>query len=358
MSDVYKKFTPELYEAVYQVEEDQDGMRLDQYCATFLVSFSRQNIKKKILAGEIKIFERPFPHKPSVKVYHREKVQIKTYRGDLEDEYWNGKKIDLQLEPEIIFESQDLIVLSKPAYMATHPTGKHLFNCATVYLENKLGHSICSIHRLDRETSGVLLLAKNAKTAQICTDLFEKDQVAKCYFFIGVKQSSLEFPLVAKERLGILPDFVPRNYNHWFAQDSTQGKHAQTTFQELYQNENYIVGLAFPKTGRQHQIRCHAAAHGFPLVGDKLYNGDPTVFMRFKDMIPTQKDHELMQLPRHALHAMALKINYPSKENFSLFTSHIPEDLNHWIQKNIPSLDLNQLQKKIDFKIKEYFHAP
>lgn len=356
MVDIYKKFTPELYEALYQVEEDQDGMRLDQYCATFFQSFSRQNIKKKIKDGDIKILGRPYPHKPSVKVYYKEQVRVQTHKADHEDEYWNGKKIDLEWTPSIIYEDDDLVAISKPAYMATHPTGKHLFNCATVFLENKYQHTMCSIHRLDRETSGVLLLAKNAKTAQVCTDHFEKDLVSKCYFYMAKKKNDIKFPILAKERLGTLDDFIPRNYNHWFAENSDQGKHAETRFIELYQSEDYILGLAFPKTGRQHQIRCHAAAHGFPLVGDKLYNGDPGVFMRFKDLVPTKEDHDIMELPRHGLHALALKIAYPSKENPSVFRAPLPNDFKEWIQKQLPHVNLKNLEQHIDQEIKRIFY--
>jgi RluA family pseudouridine synthase len=355
MSDVYKKFTPELYEAVYQVEEDQDGMRLDQYCATFLVTFSRQNIKKKIKDGDIKIFNRPYPHKASVKVYHREQIQIKTYRGTLEDEYWNGELIDLKLDPDIIFEDDQVIAISKPAYMATHPTGKHLFNCATVYFDNKFDHSMCSIHRLDRETSGVLLLAKNPKSANQCTELFERSLVSKCYFFMAHKRKDVTFPVVATERLGTIDNFAPRNFNHWFPEESTDGKHAKTTFFDLYQDDDYIIGMAFPKTGRQHQIRCHAAAHGFPLIGDKLYNGDPTVFMRFKDLLATKDDHDLMQLPRHALHALALKLGYPSEGNPTTFRASLPEDFKGWISENLPKISIKNLEEKIDEKLKERF---
>lgn len=357
MSDVYKKFTPDLYEAVYQVEEEQNGMRLDQYCATFLVSFSRQQIKKKIKDGEIKILNRPYPHRPSVKVYHREQIQITTPRGELEDEYWNGEKIDLQLIPDIVFEDENILAISKPAYMATHPTGKHLFNCATVYLESVYHHTIYSIHRLDRETSGVLLMAKNPKTAQYCTDLFEKDLVSKVYFFIGHNKTQENFPITATERLGILENYTPRNYNHCFPENSKEGKHALTTFISLYQNSDYIIGLAFPKTGRQHQIRCHAAAHGLPLLGDKLYNGDPSVFMRFKDLIPTKKDHELMQIPRHALHALALQASYPSKDKKSIFKTHIPQDLQAWIKNNLSDIKMNELEDKIQKIIEEKFNV-
>jgi 23S rRNA pseudouridine1911/1915/1917 synthase len=191
--EIYKKFTTEKYEVIHLVEEEQDGLRLDQFLMQYLQSFSRQDIKKKIKAGDIRIQDRPYPHKPSVKVYHGEKVQIITLRGTLEDEYWRGEKLSLELDPVIIKEDDDLIVISKPPYMTTHPTGKHLFNCATVYFETKYNHTIHSIHRLDRETSGVQLLGKNPKSAQRFTDLFEKDEVKKCYFLIGHKEKISNF---------------------------------------------------------------------------------------------------------------------------------------------------------------------
>lgn len=358
MAEIYKKFSPEIYEAIYLVDEEQDGMRLDQYCAIYLQSFSRQQIKKKIAAGEVQILERPYPHKASVKVYHREKVKIHTPRGTLEDEYWNGEKLELKLDPDIIFEDDDILAISKPAYMTTHPTGKHLFNCATVYFEDKYGHTIHSIHRLDRETSGVQLLGKNPKAAQICTDLFEKDLVSKCYFFMAHKQQENNFPFVANERMDSEDDFIPRLYVHAYPENSPKGKHAQTKLISLYENEHYLLGLAFPKTGRQHQIRVHAAHYGLPLIGDKLYNGDPTVFMRFKDEVATKEDHDLMQISRHALHALALKIAYPDQNNPKLFRAPLPHDFKEWIAKNLPSLTIEELENKIDTYLQEQFHGP
>lgn len=356
MSDLYKKFSPELYEAIYQVDEEQSGMRLDQYCSTFLVSFSRQQIKKKIKDGQIKILGRPFPHRPSVKVYHREKVEVRTPRGSLEDEYWNGEKIQLQHKADIVFEDENILAISKPAYMATHPTGKHLFNCATVYLESIYGHTIHSIHRLDRETSGLLLLAKNALTAQRCSELFEKGLVSKIYFFMAHNKTKESFPLKATERLGILEHYIPRNFNHCFPEASSQGKSAETTFQSLYQDKNYIIGLAFPKTGRQHQIRCHAAAHGLPLIGDKLYNGDPSVFMRFKDGKADLEDHQLMQIPRHALHALALQLPYPQSDIKSLYRTEIPQDFLQWMDLNLCESVIKNIHSKIDQLIQERFN--
>lgn len=354
MSDVYKKFTPDLYEAVYMVDEEQNGMRLDQYCSTFLVSFSRQQIKKKIKDGEIKIFNRPYPHKASVKVYHREKIQVKTPRGTLEDEYWLGEKISLKLKPDIIYENENLLVISKPAFMATHPTGKHLFNCATVFLEDIYKQTIYSIHRLDRETSGVLLMAKNSQMAKNCTELFEKNTVSKAYFFIAHQKSLEDFPFIASERLGNDQNFTPRNFNHCYQQDSNLGKSAETHFEKLHQEGSYVLGLAFPKTGRQHQIRAHAAYHGYPLLGDKLYNGDPKVFMRFKDLLATAEDHKLMQIPRHALHAIALKVNFNASKS-QLFQDEIPFDLKAWIKAHIKETSIEKLEEKAKSIISKRF---
>ena len=358
MAEVSKTFTTERFEAVHKVDEGQDGLRLDQFCATFLESFSRNQIKQKIAAGEVRISNRPFPHKPSVKVYHNEIITLHTLRGNLEDEYWRGEKLKLELEPDIIFEDSELLVVSKPPYMTTHPSGKHLFNCATVFFEEKLGHTIHSIHRLDRETSGVQVLGKNPKSAEKFSKFFEQDKVSKCYFMIAHKKRTDEvFPFTASERLGSKDDFVPRLFVHCFPESSNKGKSAQTSFKLLFENNDYVLALALPRTGRQHQIRAHAAFHGFPLLGDKLYNGDPKVFMRFKDEVATENDFDLMQISRHALHAIALKFPYPSEKNAQIFRAEIPRDLREWIRSNFEKLEPDELDSKIKDVLLESFSS-
>lgn len=357
MGEISKSFTKELFQAFYRIEEDQSGLRLDQFCALYMPSFSRQQIKKKIKDGEVKIHDRPYPHKASVKVYENETVELFTPRGTLEDEYWRGEKLDLQFDPEIIFEDENILAVSKPAYMTTHPTGKHLFNCATVYFEDIHKKTIHSIHRLDRETSGVQLLAKNPSAAQKATAYFEKDLVSKCYFFMAHKKAQINFPVVNNKRLGSLDDFIPRLFVHCFEKDSKQGKRAQTTFKLIYETNEYILGLAFPQTGRQHQIRAHAADLGFPLIGDKLYNGDPRIFMRFKDEIPTTEDHDIMQLSRHALHAVALKIPYPSADKPSIFKASLPNDFIKWINENLSEVKIDEMELKIKNEIEKSFES-
>lgn len=346
MATLFKRFTPDLYEVCYSVEEDEDGQRLDKYLARFFASFSREQIKKKILKGEVQIRKRPHPHKPNSKVYQGEEVYIFTPRGELEDELWRGEKLPL-LPPTIIQEKKDLLVINKPPFMTTHPTGKHLFYCATVFYEQTYQQTIHSIHRLDRETSGAQLLGLNPKTAQKYTEAFENGSVKKAYFLIAHKKNHTPFPFTANQRMDHDPNYIPRVYVHCYPENSSQGRSASTGFELIHQENNYLLVLAYPKTGRQHQIRTHAAFHGFPLLGDKLYNGDPTIFMRFKDQIATTDDHDIMQIPRHALHAIALKL--PDQD---LFFAPLPQDLKQWMQEHL-SIDIGQLEMTIQDKLKQ-----
>jgi len=352
---IHKSFTPQKYTAIYCVDEEQEGMRLDQFIQIYMESFSRETIKKKISEGDITIAGRTPPHRPSVKVHFNDQITLVTKKTVHEDEYWNGKKLKLQTTPEIIFKDESLVVISKPAYMATHPTGKHLFNCATVFLEAEFEKKTHSIHRLDRETSGILLVGRDPKQAAQLTTEFEKSAVKKCYFFCAKKSlryRSNEF--TAEERLGASEEGLKRVYIDHYPKDSKDGKSAKTDFKVLYEKGDYAIGLAFPCTGRQHQIRVHAMVHGLELIGDKLYLGSFKMFQRFKDNIAAESDYEYMELPRHALHSMALNIMYKGEKR--TFFSPIPKDLKAWIEKKIP-LDLDSLEKQLKLEIENYFQS-
>lgn len=351
MSELKKVFTPEKFEATLLVDEEYNGKRLDQFVGEYLVSFSREQVKAKIKKGEILIEGRPHPHKPSTKIYHREIIKVFTYKGTLEDVYWRGKKLDLPKECEIIYRDPNMIIMNKPPYMTTHPTGKHLFYCATVYLETLLNQPVHNIHRLDRETSGAMVMCLNPEVANECTKYFENNEVKKCYFFIAHKEKENKFPFTANERLGEKENFLPRMFAHCFPENSHEGKRAQTLFHIIKDSKDYILGLAFPKTGRQHQIRSHAAFHGLPLLGDKLYNGDVNIFRRYKDDEPTDEDFDKMQISRHALHAAAIKLPY---KDGLIARANIPFDLREWLENKLNE-DVDALDLEIDRLIKDIF---
>ena len=181
-----KKFSIESYQATHPVLPEHDGMRLDTFVMQYMTSLSRQFLKTKISKGEINIKNREGVQKPSTKVRSGDRIEIITYNpGVLEDELWRGNPIKLEEWPETIFEDENIIVCSKPAFMITHPAGKHLFYCATVYYESIHKNTIHSIHRLDRETSGLLLLGKNSSISNQIANQFEAGLVKKCYLLIS-----------------------------------------------------------------------------------------------------------------------------------------------------------------------------
>lgn len=354
MSDIEKSFTSEKYVVIYPVQLEQDGWRLDQFIQKCMPTLSRQYLKKKIERGDVEISGRKPPHKPSVKVHHGEKVTITTHNdGKIEEELWYGKPVPKDQAPGIVYEDEDLIVANKPPYMITHPAGKNLFYCATVHFGTIYKKTIHSIHRLDRETSGLLMLGKNPRVSQQMSQLFEDDKVRKCYFFIAHKtENALPFPFTARQRMDRVEGTIPETKMCWWPEDSTLGKESETHFELLLEKDNMVLALAFPLTGRQHQIRVHAVANGYPLLGDKLYHGGGEVFMRFKDFLATDDDHVKMQIPRQALHAVALKMAYP-KNDFMHFIAPLPHDLAEWLEQKL-KLTRENVEQLITEKLRNF----
>ncbi len=301
------------------------------------------------------ILNRQSSGRASTKVHSTDQVLLVIKKTIHEDEYWNNELVDFQETPEIIFEDDNLLIISKPPFMSTHPAGRHLFYCATVFFENIYNKTIHSIHRLDRETSGLLLLGKDSNTSQKLASQFESSLVKKCYFFISKLKfcTPISEEFTANERLDSPYEKDQRVIVEAYPENSTAGKSAQTHFKIIEQIDNYVFGLAFPQSGRQHQIRVHAATHNLPLLGDKLYCGSYELFQRFKDNVATAEDHALMEIPRQALHAIAIKINYKGENK--IFITPIPEDLKSWAYENLNHIDLNTIEAKIKHHIENYF---
>jgi 23S rRNA-/tRNA-specific pseudouridylate synthase len=196
------------------------------------------------------------------------------------------------------------------------------------------------------------MLGKNPKTTQKISALFEEDKVRKCYFLIAhKKQNAVPFPFVAKQRMGRNENAIPQGIITTYPEDSEEGKDGETHFELIMEKDDFVLALAFPITGRQHQIRVHAACNGYPLLGDKLYNGDSGVFMRFKDHTPTDNDHDLMQIPRQALHAVALKLPYPKED--SHYIAPLPKDLADWLMEKL-GIGPHLVDQLVSERIKEF----
>ncbi len=353
MAIAERTFEHDKYTVVYQVPVALDGARLDLFVSEKFETLSREFIKRKIKKSEIFIVGRPVPLKPHTLVKGNDRVIMVCFRESNEDENWQGQPLPIEERPELVYEDKKIIVISKPPFMAAHPTGRHLYNCATIALERMKGIPFSCCHRLDRETSGLLVMSGHTESVREILSQFENKLVRKVYFFIARKGQTptSKFPFIANESMDKdLSTHLPMV--KIFSNDTDEGKKSQTLFELLHEENGYLVGLAFPHTGRLHQIRVHAAHHGFPLVGDKLYNGDPSIFERFKDGLANDSDHEIMQMPRHALHSIAINFTYEGARK--TFISHIPLDLKNWLKDNM-FCNIEKLEESIKNRIESYF---
>ena len=224
-------------------------------------------------------------------------------------------------------------MVNKPPFLLIHPTKPN--NAPTLWkqlrellaFEIASGGQVSIVNRLDRETSGLVLVAKTAAAARKFGLLMQQHSLRKEYLAIAWGWPEWEHKLVDAplDRQGKHQDSVI-----WLKQTiHAAGAAAQTEFlverrfkRSTSSGDRFSVIRAIPRTGRTHQIRVHLASLGHPIVGDKIYGPDEQLYLRF---IETGWTHELEQrllLPRHALHSAKLAI-----EDQREWTSTLPPDL-------------------------------
>jgi 23S rRNA pseudouridine1911/1915/1917 synthase len=208
----------------------------------------------------------------------------------------------------ILLEEATFLAIDKPAGLPMHTTAKFWRNTLTAVLRERYPDEPMQIaHRIDRETSGVMLVARTPAAASVLKVAFARRQVAKTYLAL-VKgappdEGVIDLPLAlldTKSRVMMGPAPVGR------------GLPAVTRFRVVRRFAGHALCEASPETGRQHQIRVHFAALGHPLVGDKLYGASEALFMRACDEGVTPELLEAFDgLARHALHAHRLTFPHP-----------------------------------------------
>jgi 23S rRNA pseudouridine1911/1915/1917 synthase len=226
-------------------------------------------------------------------------------------EPWDEAKVSTDLP--VLYEDEHLFAIAKPAGVAVHPTARyHQSTVVKLLSRQRPGETFTLAHRLDRETSGVLLLAKTRQADRgIKKQLEERVTVEKRYLALtwgAPDQDDLRVVLPLEADTA-----SPLRVRMRVA--GSGGLAAATRFHVLERARSrgrwYGLLQCELETGRQHQIRVHLAAIGCPVVGDKLYGPDPQLFARGADDKLTSVDRERLELDRHALHAARLAFDHP-----------------------------------------------
>lgn len=239
---------------------------------------------------------------------------------------------------DVLGESGDWIVVDKPAPLIVHPAnGKvepSLLGGVEILLmyEMENGAALSIITRLDRETSGIVLIAKHRAAARELSQVFERREARKEY--LAVVHGWPKFDTWTNDS-PILRTGEVEPSEIWLRQMvHPAGRECETGFSVEHRftrtGGEFSVVRCFPKTGRMHQIRVHLAHSGYPIVGDKLYSGDGSAYLEWTRTGWTESLQERLLLRRHALHAALLGVPWQGQEIF--WESGLPADLRAFVE--------------------------
>ncbi|HOV11241.1 MAG TPA: RluA family pseudouridine synthase [Bacteroidales bacterium] len=310
----------------FTVDPGQQPMRIDKFLSDRISNVSRSKIQSAADANAIQVNEKPV--KSSYKIKPRDIVAIVLPFPPHEFEL-----IAENIPINIVYEDNDIIVINKEAGMVVHPgygnfTGT-LLNALLYHFKDNPNAQPFLVHRIDKDTSGILVVAKNENSQARLSKYFFDHSIDRNY--VALVWGDFE------NDQGTVTGYIGRNLRNRkmmdVYQDEEQGRFAVTHFKVLERFRYVTLIECTLETGRTHQIRAHMRYIGHPLFNDALYGGNTilkgTTFSKYKQFV--QNCFQLM--PRQALHAQSLGFIHPSTGKFINFTSEIPQDMRLVIEK-------------------------
>ncbi len=297
------------------VPDQAAGTRLDVWLTARFTYHSRRQWQKIIRDGVITV--------NGEKCRNSRKLQI----GDKVEYAPDLPEPEIDPAFEIVHEDENLLVINKSGNLPCHPAGP-FFKHTLWYLLRKDYPQVSIVNRLDRETSGLVMAAKNSAVANNLAGQFASGKVHKKYLAVVFG----EFPeeIDAKGCLVPDPDSEVRKKVKFVLDedaDTESPDFAETKLTKLSSANGLSAIIAEPKTGRFHQIRATLFSLGFPMVGDKLYGPDDQIYLRFADGKMTEDDAEKLIMNRQALHAFSLEYLNPDTNKLQKQQIPLPNDI-------------------------------
>ena len=295
-----------------KLSSNHSGLRIDVLIAKEYPQYSRTHVKRWIEKGWLTLDGNTV--RPSTKVKGNEIVKIKAEKEELTKD--SPEKIPL----DIIFEDEDLIILDKPSNLVVHPgagnkTGT-LVNGLLGYNEDLVSLPRAGIvHRLDKNTSGLLITAKNEITYLDLVKQIQQRSVIKKYLALVVGEPISGGRI--NTNIGRHPKFRTKQAV------VEKGKEAITSYKIVKKYKGYSLLKVSILTGRTHQIRVHFSHMGYPIVGDKTYGGKS----KYPKGISALLREKIDQFPRQALHASELEFIHPRTKQKVNFKISLPKDI-------------------------------
>ncbi len=288
---------------------DAPGERIDKALAAAYSDLSRSQWQQLIAEGHVTV-EGEIP-KASLRLEGGEEVHA------VLPEVKESEIVAQEIPLDIIYEDDDMLAINKPADMVVHPSPGHsegtLVNAVLGYCPNLEGvggeRRPGIVHRLDKETSGLILVAKNDLALRHLQRQFKRRTIKKTYLalvegHVQPPQALVDAPIGRdpnhRQRMAVI---APGS--------SARSRRAQTEYQLLRIYGDYSLLECYPRTGRTHQIRVHLAFAGFPIVGDTTYG----------------RRKQRLELDRHFLHASALTFERPADDKELSLEAPLPEEL-------------------------------